>query len=340
MGKEKVDRTKFKAQKGRMPVLQFLPPAELKIDLTYQRSIEAAESQVLIRKIAQRWNWDLCQPLVVSRRRGDQGDQYFVIDGQHRLEAAKLRGDIGQLPCVVVEYVNAADEAANFVHLNQVRRPLSRLQIFKAAVASGDKRACRIVDALTEFGLSVATQTNWNFWKPGMISNIAGVENAWDKHGEDVTRCALRAMSHAFKDQTLRYAGTLFPGIVAVCADEFTRSKRFEEARFDRFVNTLALRTQMSWRDEISRTKGENPDMKFGNAAAFVMRATWAKANGDPMSAVAASAAEIQRVPPAAVREGLRPYAGTKWCDQCDMQISFNELSGCKSRWCTLRKLA
>ena len=51
--------------------------------------------------------------------------------------AARLRGDIPQLPAVVVQYASAADEAASFVHLNQQRRPLTRLDLFKAARVIG-----------------------------------------------------------------------------------------------------------------------------------------------------------------------------------------------------------
>jgi ParB-like chromosome segregation protein Spo0J len=69
------------------------------------------------------WDWSLCQPLAVAKR--DDGG-LMVVDGQHRLEAARLRGDIEDLPCVVTAYRNAGDEAAAFVALNQQRRPLAR----------------------------------------------------------------------------------------------------------------------------------------------------------------------------------------------------------------------
>lgn len=45
-------RLKCNPPLGRMPVLQFLPPGELEIDDTYQRSLESGPSISLIRKIA------------------------------------------------------------------------------------------------------------------------------------------------------------------------------------------------------------------------------------------------------------------------------------------------
>jgi hypothetical protein len=72
MARAATDRIKMNPPLGRMPVLQNLLPAELQIDASYQRSLDASNSQSLIRRMAQHWNWDLCQPLVVARR--DTGD--------------------------------------------------------------------------------------------------------------------------------------------------------------------------------------------------------------------------------------------------------------------------
>jgi ParB-like chromosome segregation protein Spo0J len=52
----------------------------------------------------------------------------MVVDGQHRLAAATLRGDIAHLPCVITSLMpTLGDEAAAFVALNQNRKPLQPL---------------------------------------------------------------------------------------------------------------------------------------------------------------------------------------------------------------------
>jgi hypothetical protein len=185
---------------GRMPTLQFCRPVELHIDPSYQRDA-SSEAQLLIKRIAQTWNWDLCQPLVVARRQG-LIEQLFVIDGQHRLAAARLRGDIDQLPCVILSYANAADEAKNFVTLNQQRRPLSKLELFKAAVASGDAQAIEIVAAMNEAGLSIApiaiTSAGSRAWCPiSAASKPHGVPTVPKPARSRCARCAMlsRAMS-------------------------------------------------------------------------------------------------------------------------------------------------
>jgi hypothetical protein len=79
------DRLKINPPLGNMPAVQYLLLGQLNIDSSYQRSMETRDSQDLVRRIAQYWNWDLCQPLMVSRR---LDGALYVIDGQHRLAAA------------------------------------------------------------------------------------------------------------------------------------------------------------------------------------------------------------------------------------------------------------
>ena len=317
-------RLKVKPQLGRMPTLQFCRPAELRIDPGYQRDASNGSSQALIRRIAQNWNWDLCQPLVVARR-VDLTERLFVIDGQHRLEAARLRGDIEQLPCVIVNYAKPADEAASFVHLNQQRRPLSKLDVFRAAVASEDAQACAIIAAMAEAGLSVAPHNNHTAWKPGMVTNIGGIEAAWRVYGPKVVTRAMTALRLGFDGQVLRYAGTIFPGIVAACSVEIAGKTPFTGERFERFYGFLAKREQSEWRNLITRIKGDEPLLKFAAASAAAIRREWHKELGAD----------------AAPRLQFKACAdGKAFCAQCDDLITEVEAAGCKSRFCSLKAAA
>ena len=241
-----------------LPALQWALVSQLQVDSEYQRSVDSGPSQTLIRKIAQHWNWDLCQPLIVSRR---ADSTMWVIDGQHRLCAAQMRGDIAQLPCVLVDYSSPADEAASFVHLNQQRRPLRKLDVFKAAVASEDPESCAILAALEEAGLTLAPHSNHTTWKPGMVANIGGLESAWREHGPAPTRMALLVLAAAFKDKVLQYAGTLFPGIVGICAQDGA------DCEIGILADMLAQRSQKDWRGAIMRARADNPNLRYAAAA-------------------------------------------------------------------------
>lgn len=327
MSRPATSRLKFNPPLGRMPTLQFILPGELAVDPTYQRSIEAGESQTLIRRIAQFWNWDLCQPLVVSRR--DDGALY-VIDGQHRLEAAKLRGDIAQLPCVIVAYASAADEAASFVHLNQQRRPLIALDLFRAAIASEDPEALAVRDEIAKAGLSLAPHMTAAAWKVGMIGNVGGLLRVARQYGMARLGTSLRAMALGFEGQVLRYAGTVFPGIAAVVGEQC------DNLDFDRLVATLRQHSQSGWRSEVALHHAATPDEGMTQSAKSVIRSAYAGYRppvhdpGDTMPRAQSASVVI----PAA----YQPESdGRRWCEQCDRRVTDLFASNCRSQFCSLK---
>lgn len=326
MTRQAVSRLKINPTLGQMPVLQYCAPAQLLIDPAYQRSLEQAASQTLVRKIAMFWNWDLCQPLVVARR--DDGNLY-VVDGQHRLAAAQMRGDITALPCVVTAYASAADEAASFVALNQQRRPLSALDLFKAAVAAEDETALAITKMMGECGLSIAAHQNCIAWKPGQVSNIGGIQKAYNAQGPGITRAAMMILSKAFEGQILQYAGTIFPGIVWLLSKDRTVSHQA-------MIDVLGSKGQLRWRDAVMRHRANEPNDKFQIAAGKVI----AEALGQRLGVAPKPAPAPQRV------EGFaKPtpapaviYPDKQWCQQCDRQVSGTFVLACQSKFCSVKR--
>jgi len=202
-------RIRVNPPRGRRPVLQNIGVAELAVDPEYQRDIDNGASRALIRSIARDWNWGLCQPLVIAQR----ADGLFVVDGQHRLAAARLRGDIGDLPCVVTAHASVEDEAAAFVALNQKRKPLNAIDLFKARLASHDAVARSLLRLIHHAGLDLSPHNNWKWWKPGQVGNIGGIEKCQKEAGDALTGRALRTLAAAFEGQVLRYGGTIFAGL-------------------------------------------------------------------------------------------------------------------------------
>jgi len=245
MSRAATSRLKCNAPLGLRPSLENRTIRELGIDATYQRSIETGPSRALIRRIAQHWDWGLFQPLVVAKR---VDGTFWVVDGQHRLAAARLRSDMYDLPCVVTQYDNPGDEAATFVALNVQRRPLSALDLFKAALAANDESSIEIEMMLSAAGLSLAPHSNFTAWKPGMVSNISGIIAAHRIHGKKAAARALRVLARGFDGQVLQYAGTIFPGVVKLIA---------ADARTDDDLLAMVLEgaTQKQWCMEIERLK-------------------------------------------------------------------------------------
>lgn len=239
---------------GLRPSLENCRLADLKVDATYQRSTDNDSSKALIRRIAVDWDWRVFNPLTVSRR---ADGSLWVVDGQHRLAAARLRKDMYDIPCVVTSYDSRADEARTFVTMNIQRRAMGALDLFRAALATSDGKATEIEVLITSAGLTLAKHSNFTAWKPGEVSNIGGIRTCHRKYGREVTANALVALSRAFSGQVLRYAGTIFSAL-----GEFIGRKAYNgPVDLETLVQMLGAVSQHDWvvRFESHRTqKGMN----------------------------------------------------------------------------------
>lgn len=226
----------FDPPRGRQPSIEWVPIDEINVDPSYQRSIETKTSRGLIASIAREWDWDVFDVLKVSRR---PDDRLFVVDGQHRLAAARERGDIPQLPCVLKRCAGPEEEARLFTAANHNRKAMSTLDAFRAAVAGGEEQAVAVAAAIDAAGLTVAPHSNFTAWKPGMVSNVAGIRAALRARSAAHVIRALRILLAAYPSQVLRYAGTLFPGIEGLIGE-----REVDDARLAAVIGSAA---QLRW---------------------------------------------------------------------------------------------
>lgn len=269
MSRPATSRLKCNPVLGSPPTLEWRAVGELLIDPAYQRECNTGPSQTLIRKIAQFWDWGLCQPLAVSRR---PDGKLTIVDGQHRASAAQLRGDIPHLPCVITSYASAGDEAAAFVALNQQRRPLSGLDVFKAALAAGDMEATQVSIALSDAGLRLASSTNLKTVPPGSMSNVRGLQRCYRVHGLQVLTAVLRVIAEAYPGEVLQYGGTIFPGVEEIVSAAMMTASA-DGKKFPLMVAMVRSKPQKEWYKLVSARTGDFPTRR--NAAASVFIEAW-----------------------------------------------------------------
>jgi hypothetical protein len=245
---------------GRPPSIENRHPSELEIDDSYQRSTATESSQRLIRKIAANWDWRMCLPLVVSNR----ADAFYVIDGQHRLAAARLRGDIPFLPCCVSVYASVADEATMFVAMNRIRKSIGQADDFHAAVAGGDIDATAVRDLIVGAGFTVARSTGSQTWAPGAVSFTSSIRSTMRKHGEKVCADALKLMAEAFPEEVLNAGSSTFRALVKLAVNK-------EAPDRDRLFRALTTEKQQGWAGYVSAIKGGGEDRALGLKQAFLM---------------------------------------------------------------------
>lgn len=191
---------------GKPPSIELVPPDDLRIDLSYQRSIDNRASQIKIDRMRRRWDWRLCVPLLASRR----ADGLYVIDGQHRMVAAQSRGDIHYLPCCVGKYDSAADEAAIFIEANSTPQKVHRVDVWRAAVLAGDADALAVDRVLGGAGLALVA-TSLNGLKPGQINALGVVRTTIKRRGEEVALRTFAVLAEA-------YPNHIIPNIGVYCA--------------------------------------------------------------------------------------------------------------------------
>lgn len=150
-GASKIDRYGWTV-KDDPGTLLMLDKKSLVVNHEYQRTEN--ESKVLA--LASSWSWVACGAIIVAER----DNQYFVIDGQHRVMAAKRRSDISKLPCIVFYVLDISTEASGFIAANTFRKPVSAVDKFKALVVSGDETAIAVDSVIRELRIHVSSTSH------------------------------------------------------------------------------------------------------------------------------------------------------------------------------------
>jgi hypothetical protein len=131
--------------------LSFLPVSLLVVDSRYQRPIRE-KGLAMIRRIAEGFDWRRFTPLVVAPV--DGSDTYAIVDGQHRAAAARMRGDIRELPCWIIEG-DLKQQARAFMAINSGGN-VPGLAGWHAALAAGEPDALAVFQVCQEAGVQIA----------------------------------------------------------------------------------------------------------------------------------------------------------------------------------------
>lgn len=190
-GRSKIDRYGWRDSPVDGPgEFQMLDKNIIKIDHDhYQRDPKKADQ---ITKMAAEWSWVACGAISVAIR---EDGEYWAMDGQHRLLAARKRADITHMPCMLFLVSDIKSEAAGFIRLNTLRRPLSGVETFRALVTAEDPHAVEVDHLLRLYGYRVSSSNGAQTVKcvkalqkisaenPGTVSQILSIyRDCFDGH--------------------------------------------------------------------------------------------------------------------------------------------------------------
>lgn len=182
---------------GPKPEQQWLPKDVFVVDRHYQRHIDSRLSQKTIARIVRDFCWARWQPPTVTP--GPKGT-YIVIDGQHRIAAAKQRADIDKIPVYIVPDLTIQEAAKHFYHINKTRVPLHPLQVYRAELTMGDELALRVKAVCDEAEIDICkTPAGFGETLPRQTAAIGTIKKGLEKYGEEAVLAALMIIPDAFK---------------------------------------------------------------------------------------------------------------------------------------------
>ena len=182
---------------GVLPAFKKIEIDKLQIDQRYQRRI-GKDGWASIRKIATSFRWDKFHALLVAGP--DKMGDFSVLDGQHRLEALKLRPDLGAVaPCMVIKTADHREQAGIFVGVNKDRIQCTSISKFWALHTQGDSGALAVVRVAEAAGATVS-RVGAGRQKPGYTVSVRAISASINRLGERLTIRALGVLHRGQED--------------------------------------------------------------------------------------------------------------------------------------------
>jgi hypothetical protein len=183
--------------------LKWIPVADMRINPAAQRE----RNQARVDRIAADFDPEQIGTPTVNFRDG----HWYVIDGQHRIEAMRQMGwGDQQIQCWTYEGLTEEQEADMFLRLNDTLSVTSFAR-FKASVTAGREDAVEIDRMVRLQGMVVSMDK-----VPGAISAVATLERVYKRSDSKTLGRTLRLIRDAYGDDGLE--AQVIDGIGHLCA--------------------------------------------------------------------------------------------------------------------------
>ena len=237
---------------GIRPRVVWLDLALLTVDKSYQREI-GQKGAAHVTRILQAFNWNCYQPIVVSER---ADGTYAVIDGQHRLEAAKKHPLIDSLPCYIIDAPDVAKQAAIFVAVNSRRIGLTSLQQFHAAVAAKQPEAMEAAGVCRNAGVTILKAPPSSNIPPLSVLSPFTLLKMLRQVGRPAVASAIKMLAETHPETINAFRSPTIGALCRIAADPKVDARRvrallaatdlagfYDDARIDRTRNGGTLET-------------------------------------------------------------------------------------------------
>jgi hypothetical protein len=177
------------------PICMNVDPASLFVDPIYQRSI-GERGKRLIRQVVENWDWNKFKPPSCSYAEHQGKTVLKIFDGQHTAIAAASHPNIREIPVMIHEAKETAQQAAAFVGQNTGKLSVTPLQIHQAALVAQDEDAMTIDQVCARAGVKILRFSQKNF-EVGETVAISAISGLVDKRGAMKARMILEVLVKA-----------------------------------------------------------------------------------------------------------------------------------------------
>lgn len=175
------------------PICMSVDPRTLFVDPLYQRSI-GERGLRLIRQIVENFDWNRFKPPACAYAVHDGQTVLKVFDGQHTAIAAASHPAISEIPVMIHEARETAQQAAAFVGQNTGKLAVTPLQLHQAALVAGDEDALTIAQVCERAGVRVLKFSAKKF-EAGDTLAINAIAQLVDKRGAMKARIILEVLA-------------------------------------------------------------------------------------------------------------------------------------------------
>jgi hypothetical protein len=199
---------------GLRPVLGWAKLADFHVDRRYQRMM-GGQNHTLVNRIVREFDWSKLQPLMVAAR---EAGGWWVIDGQHRLEAGRKHPKVKELPYCAVHAPDVAAQALAFVAINGQRIGVTQAVRFHALLAAGEPKATSLKKACDAAGITIG-RAGLPVQPPRTTIAVGTLQRLMDDAGAAGTRRALTILADGQPDAPGACSAAAIAAIGRIVAD-------------------------------------------------------------------------------------------------------------------------
>lgn len=204
--------------------LAYVSKWKILVDKTYQRE----DSVTKVRNIARAFSWMAFGALLVARR--DDGS-LWVYDGQHRLEGAKSRTDVSEVPCIIHEARSLIEEAKGFWVVNTQVGAMPAYAKHRALTVAQEPIALAINEMLDRYGYAVTRDSKA---ERGVMA-VAALRRALEADA-DTAEEVVRALAFiAGEESTAQLPAHLISGMFRLRRAVASQENVFSPANLEKF---------------------------------------------------------------------------------------------------------